>query len=144
MTAPVILAEHLTKRFAGCRGINDVNLQVEPGQVFGFLGPNGAAKTTTIRRLLGLYRPTSGRALVLSRELLDAMIAAGLASPGEDLGVRAALFLVDDLAFVLLGNQVAAAIKSDPFWSEGIAPWGREVTHAYSRGTFARAPKESA
>lgn len=72
MTAPVIVVEHLTKRFGRVRGIDDVNLTVEPSQVFGFLGPNGAGKTTTIRCLLGLYRPTSGWALVLGRDPAEA------------------------------------------------------------------------
>ena len=43
----------------------NLDLQVEPGQVYGFLGPNGAGKTTTIRMLLALQRPTRGRATVL-------------------------------------------------------------------------------
>ncbi len=68
MTAPAVVAQHLTKVFGEQRGISDVNLTIEPGQVFGFLGPNGAGKTTTIRCLLGLYRPTSGHAQVLGRD----------------------------------------------------------------------------
>jgi ABC-type lipopolysaccharide export system ATPase subunit len=46
----------LTKTFAGGAGITDVDLVVQAGQVFGFLGPNGAGTSTTIRCLLGLYR----------------------------------------------------------------------------------------
>jgi beta-exotoxin I transport system ATP-binding protein len=45
-----------------------LDLEVQPGQVFGYLGPNGAGKTTTIRVLLDLIRPTAGRALVLGRD----------------------------------------------------------------------------
>ena len=50
----------VTKRYRGGRGIEHVDLQVDPGQVFAFLGPNGAGKTTTIRVLLDLIRPDSG------------------------------------------------------------------------------------
>ena len=55
----------LTKMFGAIRGIEALDLRVEPGEIFGFLGPNGAGKTTTIRALLDLQRPTAGTALVL-------------------------------------------------------------------------------
>jgi ABC-2 type transport system ATP-binding protein len=67
MTA-IIRTEQLTKSYGSARGIIDVDLEVEPGEIFGFLGPNGAGKTTTIRTLLDLIRPTSGRALVFGIE----------------------------------------------------------------------------
>lgn len=63
--APVIRIENLTKYYGKVRGIEELNLEVEPGQVFGFLGPNGAGKSTTIRVLLDFIRPTSGTAEVL-------------------------------------------------------------------------------
>jgi ABC-2 type transport system ATP-binding protein len=57
--------EGLTKFYGRTRGVEDLDLTVEPGQVFGFLGPNGAGKTTTIRLLLDFIRPTRGRVEVL-------------------------------------------------------------------------------
>ena len=65
----VIHTRGLTKFYGHQRGIEDLDLQVEPGEVFGFLGPNGAGKTTTIRLLLGLIRPTRGGAEVLGLDL---------------------------------------------------------------------------
>jgi beta-exotoxin I transport system ATP-binding protein len=62
MSAAVIETHQLTKRYGSARGIEDVDLQVEPSEVFGFLGPNGAGKSTTIRTLLDFQRPTSGSA----------------------------------------------------------------------------------
>jgi ABC-2 type transport system ATP-binding protein len=62
MTA--IRVEDLKKHYGPVRALDGLNLNVEPGTVFGFLGPNGAGKTTTIRILTGLARPTSGRAWV--------------------------------------------------------------------------------
>lgn len=50
----------LTKRFGSVVAINDLDLELQPGEVFGFLGPNGAGKTTTIRIVLGLLRASSG------------------------------------------------------------------------------------
>ena len=62
---PVIRLEALTKFYGRQRGVVDLDLEVYPGEVFGYLGPNGAGKTTTIRLLLDLIRPTRGRATVL-------------------------------------------------------------------------------
>jgi ABC-2 type transport system ATP-binding protein len=66
--ASVIHTEGLTKRYGERRGVFDLDLDVWPGEIFGFLGPNGAGKTTTIRLLLDLIRPDAGRALVLGRD----------------------------------------------------------------------------
>ncbi len=66
--AAVIRTEKLTKSYGSHRGIVDVDLEVQPGEVFGFLGPNGAGKTTTIRLLLDLIRPSSGKAYVFGIE----------------------------------------------------------------------------
>lgn len=61
----VIELEKLTKFYGPHRGIEDIDLQVQPGRAFGFLGPNGAGKSTTMRILLDFHRATSGRASVL-------------------------------------------------------------------------------
>jgi ABC-2 type transport system ATP-binding protein len=65
---PAIRTEHLTKIY-GQRliAVNDMNLEVPQGSVFGLLGPNGAGKTTTLRLLLGLQRPTAGYAEVFGK-----------------------------------------------------------------------------
>jgi ABC-2 type transport system ATP-binding protein len=60
-----IRTEHLTKIYANrLVAVNDLNLEVPKGSVFGLLGPNGAGKTSTLRLLLGLHRPSAGRAEV--------------------------------------------------------------------------------
>jgi beta-exotoxin I transport system ATP-binding protein len=59
---PIIETERLTKSYGSARGIEDVTITVEKGEVFGCLGPNGAGKTTLIRTLLDLLHPTSGSA----------------------------------------------------------------------------------
>ena len=60
--ASAIPTEGLTKRYGETLALDALDLDVEPGEVYGYLGPNGAGKTTTIRLLLGLHRPTAGRA----------------------------------------------------------------------------------
>ena len=58
----IIQTSHLTKRYGSKIAVNDLNLSIHKGEVFGLLGPNGAGKTTTILMLLGLTEPTAGTA----------------------------------------------------------------------------------
>jgi ABC-2 type transport system ATP-binding protein len=60
----------LTKRYGSARGVEDLSFSIEPGEIFGYLGPNGSGKTTTIRCLMGLLRPTAGRCLVLGQQVV--------------------------------------------------------------------------
>ena len=63
-----IRTEHLTKIYADrLIAVNDLSLEVPRGSIFGLLGPNGAGKTTTLRLLLGLQRPTAGRAEIFGK-----------------------------------------------------------------------------
>jgi ABC-2 type transport system ATP-binding protein len=64
----VINTNRLTKVYGNLVAVNDLHLQVMRGDVFGFLGPNGSGKTTTIRMLLGLIRPTAGRAILFGMD----------------------------------------------------------------------------
>lgn len=66
-----IEAVGLTKSYGKARGIENLNLQVEQGEFFGYIGPNGAGKSTTIRTLLGLIRPTTGSARVLGLDITE-------------------------------------------------------------------------
>ena len=75
MSQIAVRTEALTKTFGEFRAVDSVSLEVAKGEVFGFLGPNGSGKTTTIRMLTGSLLPDAGRALVL----------------GEDIAVNAAL-----------------------------------------------------
>ncbi len=59
-----IAVSHLTRRFGQFVAVDDVSFEVRQGEIFGFLGANGAGKSTTIRMLCGLLRPTSGSAAV--------------------------------------------------------------------------------
>jgi ABC-2 type transport system ATP-binding protein len=64
-----IVASHLTKRFGEFTAVDDVSFEVERGEIFGYLGANGAGKSTTIRMLTGLLAPTSGTARVAGRDV---------------------------------------------------------------------------
>lgn len=69
MPAPAILTEQLTRTFRSLRAVDNVDLAVAPGTVYGVLGPMGAGKTTLVRLLLGLLAPTSGTAYMLGYDV---------------------------------------------------------------------------
>ena len=75
MSPAAVRTEGLSKRFGTTTAVDELDLEVGPGEVFGFLGPNGAGKSTTVRLLLGLLRPTAGRALIFGIDAADAVVA---------------------------------------------------------------------
>ncbi len=75
-TQIVIQTEALTKRYGKLVAVDQLCLRISRGEVFGLLGPNGAGKTTTIAMLLGLVRPSAGRAVVLGHDIQAAPAAA--------------------------------------------------------------------
>jgi ABC-2 type transport system ATP-binding protein len=66
---PVVVAEHLSRRFGDLVAVRDVSLTIDRGEVFGVLGPNGAGKSTTIRMLCGLLDPSDGKAMVVGHDV---------------------------------------------------------------------------
>jgi ABC-2 type transport system ATP-binding protein len=65
---PSVLVENVTKRFGSFVAVRDMNIRVPAGVVYGFLGPNGSGKTTTIRMILSIFEPTEGRVEVLGHK----------------------------------------------------------------------------
>ncbi len=61
--------ESLTKYYGSVTGAKDITFAIEPGEVFGYLGPNGSGKTTTIRCLMGMLRPTAGLCRILGEQV---------------------------------------------------------------------------
>ena len=68
--------EHLTKDYGRRRALDDLNLEVAPGEVFGLLGPNGSGKSTALRLLLGFLRPTAGRRRIAGHDCWRDSVAA--------------------------------------------------------------------
>jgi ABC-2 type transport system ATP-binding protein len=69
--APVVVAEHLTKRYGRRLGVDDVSFEASAGDVLGLLGPNGSGKTTILRILAGYLHASSGRASVAGLDVVD-------------------------------------------------------------------------
>ena len=68
-TLPVIIVENLTKIFGNFTAVNSISFEVKKGEIFGFLGANGAGKTTVMKMLCGLLKPTSGRGFVAGYDI---------------------------------------------------------------------------
>ncbi|HEX2144141.1 MAG TPA: ABC transporter ATP-binding protein [Glycomyces sp.] len=71
MSTYAVMTRDLTRSFGAATAVDGVDIEVRPGEIYGFLGANGAGKTTTMRMLLGLTAPTRGRATVLGRPAGD-------------------------------------------------------------------------
>jgi ABC-2 type transport system ATP-binding protein len=67
-----IEVEHITKRFGTQQAVADVSFDVNAGEIFGLLGPNGAGKTTSIRIILDIFKPDSGRVAILGGAMTEA------------------------------------------------------------------------
>src|SRR5438552_7486393 len=82
----LLRTEHLTKDYNGFRALDDLQLAIGPGEVFGLLGPNGSGKTTALRVILGFLKPTAGSASIDGHDCWhDGVAARRLLSylPGE-------------------------------------------------------------
>ena len=69
MNKPDILVENLTRLFGDFVAVDHISFDVQPGEIMGYLGPNGSGKTTTIRMLLGLLKPSDGQGSVLGFDI---------------------------------------------------------------------------
>ncbi|MGR5456694.1 ATP-binding cassette domain-containing protein, partial [Vibrio alfacsensis] len=69
MSEIAVTATNITKKFGDFTAINGINLSVPKGSIYGFLGPNGCGKSTTIRMLTGLLSPTEGTVNVLGLDI---------------------------------------------------------------------------
>jgi ABC-2 type transport system ATP-binding protein len=136
-----IRTEGLTKRFGAVEAVRDLDLEVREGDLFGFLGPNGSGKTTTVRMLLGLVFPTSGSVELLGQPMPKAGRAA-LAQVGSlvegpafypHLSGRANLSLLDAAgpggARASRRRRIAGALER-----VGLDTVGRRPVKAYSSG----------
>jgi ABC-2 type transport system ATP-binding protein len=65
----VLQTEGLTKHFGGFKAVEDLNIDVQEGDLYGFLGPNGSGKTTSMRMILRLIRPTAGRVKLFGEDI---------------------------------------------------------------------------
>jgi ABC-2 type transport system ATP-binding protein len=87
----------LTKRFGDLVAVDDLDLTIEEGEVYGLLGPNGAGKTTVIRVLVGLARPTDGTLKVMGRPAGDRGLAERIGYMPQELALYEAMTVEENL-----------------------------------------------
>jgi ABC-2 type transport system ATP-binding protein len=138
----VIRTEALTKRYGELRAVDSVNLEVRTGDVYGFLGANGSGKTTTVRMLLGLVLPTSGKAEVLGMPMPSARrsvlprIGSLVESPAAypHLSGRANLALLDATGSDRSRRPVRRTRIATALEHVGLDPADRRPVRTYSQG----------
>ncbi len=99
MTAPIIQLQAVTRRFGAQVAVDEINLMLQPGECVGLVGHNGAGKTTIIKLMLGLLRPSSGKVSVLGQDP---------ATPAGALARKALGYLPENVALypALTGNEI--------------------------------------
>ena len=138
-----ISTEGLRKVYKGRAVVQDLTLNVGPGEVFGFLGPNGAGKSTTIKMLLGLVMPTSGRVTVLGGSPQDPGIRRQLGFLPEQFRFQTWMTAQEFLNFHgrLAGMNQGELRARIPQVLEQVGLGGRggETLSGYSKGMLQRA-----
>lgn len=99
--APAIRAEHLAKRFGEVPAVENVSFQVNPGEIFGLVGPDGAGKTTTLRMLASIMAPSAGSAFIAGYDVSgDAFrVKASLAYMSQKFGLYRDLTVMENIGF---------------------------------------------
>lgn len=140
MSEYVIETVNLTKKYDGFTAVNNLNLRVEKGEVFGLLGPNGAGKTTTILMLLGLTDPTAGKVSVLgmdpTRKTLSVKSKVGYIP--DTVGFYDELTARENLIYIAklngLSGQTAYQRIDEVLGRVGLAEVADQRVGTYSRG----------
>ena len=119
----VIIVKDLVKKFGDFTAVNSVSFEVSSGEIFGFLGPNGSGKTTTIRMMLGLLQPNSGYIEVLGQKIdgLDQTIRTKIGYMSQRFSLYNDLTVMQNLEFygasyglanTLLQERIKESIES--------------------------------
>lgn len=140
MTAPIISLTNLTKKYDEHVAVDQLNLQIQRGEVFGLLGPNGAGKSTTILMMLGLTEPTSGKAMVCgldaTRKPMEVKQKVGYLP--DDVGFYDDLTGYENLMYVAGLNRIAvdeAERRIEQLLTRvGLAHAADQKAGTYSRG----------
>ena len=141
---PVVLrTERLSKRFGRLTAVQDLNLEVRQGDVFGLLGPNGSGKTTTLRMILGLIWPTEGQISLFGNYMVDdalrraalQRIGAIVEQPAFYPYLNGRENLEGVATFAGLPPNEATTIRiNDVLIQVGLAPRARDAYKRYSLG----------
>jgi ABC-2 type transport system ATP-binding protein len=137
---PMINIRNLTKRFGGFTAVNNVSLEINPGEIFAFLGTNGAGKTTTIRMMTGVLLPTSGTVEIggydIQKNPLEAKMLMGVIPDrpyiyGKLTGREFLSFMAD---LYRVEKRLAEQRIDELLNVFGLTQWQHELIDGYSHG----------
>lgn len=94
-----ILTSHLTKKYGNFTAVDDLDLKVKKGEIYGLLGPNGAGKTTAIKMLSNIIKPSSGHATIFGEKIPEGNISAKIGYMPQETGVYLGLTVEQNLKF---------------------------------------------
>ena len=137
---PVIETHELTKIYLNHTVVNNLSFSVKEGEIFGFLGPNGSGKTTTLLMLIGLTEPTKGWARVAdydpTREAIKVKRTVGYVP--ENIGFYSDMDAKENLQFLARLNNIPDSVSSkkieEALENVGLKDDANKITGAYSRG----------
>ena len=137
---PIIETHNLTKSYGGQVAVNDLTFSIEEGEIFGFLGPNGSGKTTTLLMLLGLTEPTGGWARVSgfdpTKEPIKVKRIVGYIP--ENVGFYDDMDAIENLLFIARLNNIPDSVSSpkieETLEDVGLKDEAKKKVGAYSRG----------
>ncbi len=95
----VIQISSLTKSFGNFKALDDLNLNIHKGEIYGLLGPNGAGKTTTIRLLCGLLKATAGEASILGKKIPSKLISPYIGYMPQETSLYEGLSVKENMEF---------------------------------------------
>jgi ABC-2 type transport system ATP-binding protein len=131
--APVLEAEHVTRRFGSTLALDDVSLTVRPGELVGLLGPNGAGKTTLLSLVTGLRRPDSGTVRLFGGDPRDPASRVQLGLTPQETGLPGTLRVGEVVDFIA-GHYPDPLPRGELLEWFGLAEQARRQTGALSGG----------
>jgi ABC-2 type transport system ATP-binding protein len=133
----ILKLDHVVKRFGDFTAVNDLSFEVPEGGIFGFLGGNGAGKTTSLRMALDIIRPTSGSITILDRKP-GRENAADIGFLPEERGLYRRMSVIDTIVYFgqIKGMELAAAKKEAERLIErfGLGQWSKSMVEKLSKG----------
>jgi len=99
MVFPIIETNNLTKRFGAFTAVNNLNLKINVGEIYGLLGPNGAGKTTTIKMLCGILLSTSGDSHIFGKKAVDKSVAPNIGYMPQEIALYPGLTVHQNMEF---------------------------------------------
>jgi len=135
-----IKATNLTRKFADNTAVNNLNLEIEEGEIFGLVGPDGAGKTTTMRLLTGILEPTAGEAWVYDKHIIkdNEALKESIAYMSQRFGLYEDLTVLENINFYAdvfcVAKETRGAVIEKLLGFSGLLPFKERLAGKLSGG----------